>query len=67
MATQIAVLEQQLAQVKQEMAEAKDREDKYRQIYDQILKLINHRLGLKTSDQGLTFNVSFIFAIKLVD
>ena len=44
--TQIAILEQQLAQQKQEIVEGRQREEKYRQIYDQILRLINHRLGL---------------------
>ena len=62
--TQIAILEQQLAQQKQEIDEAKEREVKYRQIYDQILRLINHRLGLKTSE-CLSFNVSFICHFKL--
>ena len=61
--TEIAILEQKLAQQQHEIEQAKAREIKYRQIYDQILKLINHRVGLKASN-GLSFNVSFIFDFK---
>lgn len=42
-------------QQKQEIEQAKEREEKYRQIYDQILRLINNRLGLKHS-AFLSFN-----------
>lgn len=38
---QIAVLEQQLAQIKIEMEQALKREDSHRQMYDRILKVIN--------------------------